>query len=377
MSILRSKQGLIVFTKLSLATSLATSIVSWPALAQKQRTQVQTSDIAEILKSDVETDTLVVRTRNGKKFTLKVSKKQRSKIEKAVRARTPKTKPQVLTAQASAQSASGTLSVPSEKIAKAEKKSPWSAGYLGWFIGGPIPKVHDMTATWNLRHYFVLSYALDNGIKFSLRPRLDTNYNLEQGNTKNNLMDTALGVSKGGLKLPWNINLVLDGRVYVPTSKKSRNDGTNGNIYGKAILNKELNKVVALTYAAVPIYFWQSNRSLANLDDVGRLVGDAKGTFRAVYGHALTVEEKLTDKLTLAQTPLGFSHYFTYDDAGVGVTGGTKTDYEPNIAGTYKFTDSFSLALILGQIHSISEGKGIDFFDAERTSYQAQLSLTF
>lgn len=356
--------------------------------AVSQRTKIQKSDIAEIIKNDVKNNTMIVKTRDGRKFQLKVTAEQRADIENALKVASADNKVAMKaitsTASATTSSTSAASTAPAAgqtattvaDATKDEKKSPWGVGYFGWYIGNDLNKMHDMTGTWNIRHYFTVSYALDSGIKLSVRPRLDTNYNLEEGNTKNDLKDTGFGISKGGFKLPGDIGLSLDGRYYAPTSKKSRDDGQNGYLYGKAVGAKDMNKVVSLSYTLLGLYNFQGNRSLTSFDDVGRVIS-SKGVSQGMFIHGLTVEEKVTDKWSFSQD-IGFTHNSIYDDPGVGIEGGLETSLDLGIGTNYQFTKGFSLGLAMGQSHELGEGegKGIKLTDAERTNYQILVSIT-
>ena len=352
------------------------------AAVDASKAKLKKTDIAEILERHADENVLIVKTYEGKKFRLKVTDEQWAEIENAVKVASAdgKVAATVLNSQASSSTAApaaGQSAASVEEIKKDVKKSPWGASYFGWYISDPLDKVHALEGKINFRNYFTIKYTLDNGIALSLRPRIDIDYNLEQGNAKNSVMDTGIGVSKGGFKLPADIGLLLDGRVYLPTSYGTKKKGTNASLYGKAVLTKSVGKIVDLSYAIVPIYYLQGNRSIANFDELGGVVGEATGTFQAIVAHGLTIEEKITDKLTLSQDLIGFTHYLTYDDPGVGAVGGTKTDFEPGLGIAYNFTDKFNASFNLSQTHEISDGKGIALFDATRTQYHIQTTLTF
>ena len=350
--------------------------ISASAQERAANTQIKKEDISEILSYDQERGSMVVKTRNGRKYQLQVTEKQKIEIESNLKAAPAKARPAL--AKSAQNQTQAQITARTEDVKPEEKKSPWSVMYFGWYIGDNLDQIHAMTGTWNLRHYFSIKYTLQNGIGLALRPRLDTNYVLERGHMVNNVQDTAFEVSKGGLKLPGDIGLALTGRIFAPTSKKSRDEDQHVGLYARAILSKQLNKVVGLKYGIIPIYFIRGTRSIAKFDDIGRVVGDARPSMYLDIGHEFGVSEKLTEKLSLGQA-IGLEHMFMYDDPGLGVEGKIATNLDLTIMGVeYAFSPNFTVTGILGQSHPISEeGKGVALFDPERSNYQVQLTLLF
>lgn len=362
-------------------TAVAFSATCTIAAGKKQ---VQKEDIVKILKSDDAAGTIVVKTKDGSKYRLKVDSSQKKSIQEAIEANMAvdadvnisSAKTTTITKQAAASSAkvqqlnplleNKTVAAIEEKAK--EKKSPWNFHYL-LLAGAGAEAVHKGEAEIGSYHQLKIGYKLDNGINLALKPAFSVGYALETGNSSHNTASWALEVAKGGFKLPADIGLSLAGRFYLPTSQGLNDSETRGIIYLRGILSKEIAPKISLSYTAIPRYYLQSQRTTFNEDDLGRLTSDPSSLTGARYTHSIEASESINDTISFSQS-IGLDHIFKYSDEAIGADGDNVTLVSFGVGMGIGLPKGMGLGFSVGQEHNLSDDtKEFSFLNTAEMEY--------
>jgi len=341
-----------------------------------------------------------VLTKSGKKFKLRLKKKQRLALVKALTKSTqvasvgnagvssaakPNTDSEIQVddeteddteEETEVAAATTTSTTPAaEKVETVAKKSPWSSGYLN-ILSANMKEFSEQKGGVFIYHQINVAYKW-NGLKFAIKPSLIGSFDLEGGAVKNTMGDTILEATKGGLFKIGDIGVMGRFRYYFPSGESFRKSKTNGLFYWMLNAGKDLTKKINISYTLNPRYYIQSVRSVGQFDEDGRLLGQAKGNASWRIIQSLDLSETISDNLSFSQS-IGTDFRYKYADPGFNLTeqkAGRSLDTSFGVSTT--IFGKLSVTFLLEQSYDLDSEDGYKFLNSKETSYTLVSYLPF
>lgn len=361
-------------------------------MAADAKKKLRPSDIVEILKSESDDGTIVVKTKSGLKYRLKVNEEQKEEIQASIQRRNKVRKAKLakkkteITKEAAAQTTTATLplsqggGVPTV-VAKAEEplvenKSPWGFSHLVW-VSSNVNKLHTGEGSTNFYNRFTAQYNTKNNYALKFRPTFTFDWDHQKSAATNqNLSDWVLEVQKKGLKLPFDISVSPYLRYYLPTSQGTIDGERAGMLHLSGMLNKQINPMINVYYWPTARYYLNSKASNATFDEFDRVNNDPSGNVGFRYIHSIGVGEKINDTFSLGQS-IGLDHKFKYSDPEIGVDGTNTTNFSWDFSVSLSLIDWMGLTLSVDQNHQLGGEEGFSFFKTSEMTYNIITNFTF